>query len=83
MKDVTCEEWGWVAGRVVSFCNLDVTEVAEFGSGTSVRTLDVVAGAEEGININMVTNDKSKAPIKKLYINHHIVNSMNDSELIT
>ena len=24
----------WVSGRVVSFCNLDINEVAEFGSGT-------------------------------------------------
>ena len=27
VKDVACEEWGWVAERVVRFYNLDVTEV--------------------------------------------------------
>ena len=48
VKDVSCNEWGWVDGRVVSLCNLDVTEFTEFGSGIGARTLCAVAGAEEG-----------------------------------
>ena len=39
MKEVACKEWGWDAGSVVSFCNLDVTEVSELGSGGRARTL--------------------------------------------
>ena len=42
---------------VVSFLNIDVTNVAQFGSVVSARTLGVVVGAEEGNNINMITND--------------------------
>ena len=62
VKDVTCEEWEWVAGRVVSLYNLDVTEVAELGSGVSARTLVLVAGAEEVSDRNMMTNEMSKFP---------------------
>ena len=43
---VACEECGWVARGVVSFCNLDVIKVAEFGSSVSARTLVLVTGAE-------------------------------------
>ena len=50
VKEVACEEWGWFAERVVSLCNLDVTEFTEFGSGISARTLCAVTGAEEGSN---------------------------------
>ena len=57
MKDVACEEWGWVSGRVVSLCNIDVIEVAEFGNVISARTLGSVAVAEEGRNINIMTNE--------------------------
>ena len=46
LKNVACGEWGWVAGRVVSFYNLDVTKVAELGSGVSGRMLGAVAGDE-------------------------------------
>ena len=82
MKYVDCEEWGWVAGRVVSFCNIDVTKVAEFGCGISARTLGEVMVAEEGSDINMMTKYTSKAPSKSIYINHRIFNSVNDSEMI-
>ena len=43
---VLCEEWGWFAGKVVSFCNLDVTKVAEFYSVVSARMLGAVVGDE-------------------------------------
>ena len=55
MKDIVCEKWRWVTVRVVSFCNIDVTEVAEFGSYVSARTIVAVVGAEEGRYINMMT----------------------------
>ena len=46
-KDVACEECGQVAGRVVSFFNIDITEVAKLGIGASVRMLGTVVGADE------------------------------------
>ena len=76
VKDVACEELGWVAGRVVGFFNLDITEVDEFGSGISARTLGLVAGAKEGSNNNMVTNEMSKSPSKSIYIYHHLITSV-------
>ena len=69
--------------RVFSFCNLDVTEVAEFVIGVSARTLGAVAGADEGSNSNIMNNDRSKEPSKSIYINNHCVTSVNDSEMIT
>ena len=66
MKDVACEEWGWVDGRVVYFCNLNLTKVAEFGSGVSARTLGSVAGAEESSNSNIMINEMSKDPSKSI-----------------
>ena len=83
VKDVACEEWGWVARRVVGFCNLDVTGVAEFGSGASARTLGSVARSEEGSDSNMMTNEMSKAPSKSIYIYHNLVTYVNDSEMTT
>ena len=74
---------GWVAGRVVSFFNLEVTKVSALGSGASARTLRAVAGAEEGSNINMTTNEMYKEPSKSIYINHHLVTYVNDSYMIT
>ena len=56
MKDIASEEWGWVAGRFVNLYNLDVAEVAEFGSSVSVRTLGAVMGSEEVSDSNMMTN---------------------------
>ena len=82
MKEVAYEEWGWVYGRVVSLCNIDFTKVAEFGISVSTRTLGAVAGAEEGININIMTNEMSKAPSKIIYIDHNLVTSVNNSEMI-
>ena len=82
VKDVACEEWGWVNGRVVSFFNLDVTQVAEFCSGVSARTLGLVAGAGESRDSNMITNKISKEPSNSIYIYHHLVTYMNDSEMI-
>ena len=78
MKDIASEEWGWVAGRVVSFCNLDVNQVSKFGNGVSTRTLGKVTGSEEDSNINVIINDIAKAPIKSIYINHNLVNSVNN-----
>ena len=83
MKDIACEEWGWVAERVVGFCNLDVTKVAKFGSGVSMRTLGLVVGSEEGSDNNMMTNDMYKAQSKSIYVYYYIVTSVNDSEMIT
>ena len=83
VKDVAGEEWGWVAGRVVSFCNLEVTKVAEFGSSVSLRTLGLVTGAEEDRDINMMTNGMSDSQSKSIYINHHLVNSVKNIEMIT
>ena len=82
VKDVACEQWGWVAGRVVGFFNLDVTEVAEFGSGINARTLGLVTGSEEGSDSNMITNEMSKVSSNTIYIYHHLVTSVNDSEMI-
>ena len=83
VKEVACEEWGWVAERVVSLCNLDVTEVAVFGSGISAKTLGAVAGSEESSYINMMANEMSKVTIKSIYIDHHLVNSVKYSETTT
>ena len=82
-KDVACEEWGWVAGRVFSFCKSDVTKVAEFGIGVSARTLVSFTGYEEGSDRNMMTYEISKVPSKSIYIYHHLFTSVNDSEMIT
>ena len=82
VKDVSCEEWGWVAGRVVSFYNLEFIEVAEFGSGISARTLGSVAGDEEVSDSNMMTDYMSKEPSKSIYIYHHLVTSVSYSEMI-
>ena len=38
-ENVNCEEWMWVSRKVFSFCYLDITKVAEFGSGIRARTL--------------------------------------------
>ena len=46
VKEVAFEEQGWVAGRVFRLCNIDVTEVSEFGSGVSTRTLGAIVRAE-------------------------------------
>ena len=66
MKYIACEERGWVAGRVVGFCNLYVTEVAESGSGVSMRTLGSVAGYEEISHIIMMNKDMSKELSKSI-----------------
>ena len=68
VKDVASEERGWVAGIVVSFCNINVTEVAEFGSGINARTLGLVTGSEEGSDSNMITNEMSKVSSNTIYI---------------
>ena len=83
VKDVVCEEWGWVTGRVVSIFYLNITKVAEFGSGVSARSPGTVAGAEQVSNRNMTTNDMSKAPSKSIYIGNNVFTSVNDSEMIT
>ena len=83
VKDVAFEGWGWVAGRVISFFNIEVTEVDEFGNSISARTLGSVAGAEEGSNRNMMTNGIYKAPSKSIYTSHYLVTSVNNSERIT
>ena len=67
---------GWVAGRVSSFCDLDVTKVAEFGSCVSTRTFGSVAGSEEVSNINIMTNEISKATSKIIYFYHCLVTSV-------
>ena len=82
MKDVACEEWGGVARIIASFYHLDVTEAAEFGSGVSVRMLESVAGDEEVIYSNMITNEISKSPSNSIYIYHNLLTSLNDSEMI-
>ena len=73
----------WVTGRVASFCNLDVTGVSEFGSGVNSRVLGFVAGAEEVSDSNMITNEIPKALNKRIYTDHNLDTSMNDSEIIT
>ena len=73
MKDVACEEWGWVAVRVVSFCNLYITYVTELGSDISAITLGVVARDEEGSDSNMMTTYMYKVPSKSIYIDHRLV----------
>ena len=83
VKDIACEEWEWVAGKFVNLYNLDVAEVAEFGSGISAGTLGSVAVAEEGSDINIMTNEMSKVPGKSIYIYHHLVTSVKDNEMIT
>ena len=82
VKDVACEYWGWVAGRVVIFCNFYVNKVTEFGSGVIAKMLISVVGAEEVSNSNKITNGMSKTPSKSIYIYHHIVSSINDSDMI-
>ena len=67
VKDIACGECGLVTGRVASFCNIDFTEVDEFGTGISVRMLGAFMGAEEGRNSNMMTNEMSKALNKSIY----------------
>ena len=57
VNKVACEEWGCITGRVVSFCNLDVTEVAEFSSSVSASTLGAVTEVEKGSDINMKNNE--------------------------
>ena len=37
---------GPVSGKIVSFCNIDVTEVSEFGISISAMTLGAVTGDE-------------------------------------
>ena len=37
---------GRVSGRIISFCNIDVTEVSGFGISISARTLGAVTGDE-------------------------------------
>ena len=83
MKDVSCQEWGWVTGRIFSLCNLDVTQVAEFGSSVSVRTLGAVMGSEEVSDSNMMTNYIYKTPSNILYIDHHLVTYENDGQMLT
>ena len=83
VKDIACENWRWVAGRFSSFCNIDVTKVAEFNNGVSVRTLGAVMGAEEVRNGNVMTNEMSKAPSKNIYIDNHLVSYVSNSEMIT
>ena len=77
--DVTYDEWGLVARRVVNFCHLDVTEVSEFGSGVSTRTLGMVTGADEGIDRNIMTNYMSKVLSNSIYIDYNLVTSVNYS----
>ena len=81
-KEIACEEWGWVAGRVISFCNIDVTKVAEFGCSVRYKTLGLVAGYEEGRDRNKMANKTYKSLSKRIYINHNLVTSMNNSEMI-
>ena len=85
MKDIVCEKWGWVTGRVVSFYNIDVTKVSEFGGNISVRTIGAIAGAEQrsNSNSNMMTNNNPKALIKSIYINHNFSTSVHHSKMIT
>ena len=83
VKSLICEEWGWVTGRVVSFCNIEVTNVTDFGSSVSARMLETVAVYEEESNRNKMTYEMSKAPSKSIYIDHNFVTSVIDSEMIT
>ena len=83
LKNVACGEWGWVAGRVVSFCNLDIAKVGEFSSCVSARMLSLVTVSEEGSDSNMMTNYIFKAPSKSIYIYHNIITSVKNSEIIT
>ena len=79
MKDVSCEKWGCVAGRVVSFDDLDVAEVAVLGSGVSARTLGFLGESEEGNVSNIMTNEMSKGLSNIIYIYHHLFTSLNDN----
>ena len=81
VKDVACEEWGWFSGRVISFCNIDVTKVPEFGNFIIPRMLSVVEGAEEGSDSYIMTNEISKVPSNRIYIEHHLVTSAIDIEM--
>ena len=83
VKDIACEESQWVTGRVVGFCNIDVTKIAEFGSSVSARTLGSVTGSEQGRDKNIMANNMSKYPSKSIYIYHNLVTSVNYSEMIT
>ena len=83
VKDVACEEWGWVSGRVVIFCNIDVTKVTEFSNGVRMRIIGLVTVDEDVIDRNMMTNEMTKSLSKSIYIDHNIVTSVNDSEMIT
>ena len=74
---------GPVSGKIVSFCNIDVTEVSEFCSGVSARTLGAVTGDEWGSDSNMMTNQMLKAPSKSIYICHLLDIFVNDSEVLT
>ena len=51
-KGVACKEWGWVYGRMISFCNIDVTKVDESGSGVRGRFL-VLSREMRGLAIEM------------------------------
>ena len=82
MKEVAYEEWGWVSGRVVSLCNIGATKVTEFVSSVSARALGSITGDEEGRDSNMMTNDISRSRSKSIYIDHNLVTSVNDSEII-
>ena len=64
------------------FCNLDINEVSEFGSGVSARALGAVAGYEEDRNSNIMTNDISKLPSNSINIYHNFVTYIKDSEMI-
>ena len=81
MKDIVCEKWRWVTVRVVSFCNIDVTEVPEFSNVIIPRMLSVVEGAEEGSDSYIMTNEISKVPSNRIYIEHHLVTSAIDIEM--
>ena len=72
-----------VAGRVVGFCNLDVTKVAEFGSGINARVLGSGAQDEEVSDRNMMTNEMSKMANKSIYMNYNLATSMKNTEMIT
>ena len=79
VKDVACEEWGQVAGRVVSFCNIDVTEIAKFGSGIIARIIGLFTGSEKGRDRNFMTNEINKLLIENIYIYHHLVTYVKNS----
>ena len=59
-------------------CNLDFTEVSEFGSSIIARALGLVAGSEEDSDSNMTTNEMTKVPSKSIYIGNNLVTSVDD-----